>query len=312
MQCRIIDEPHRHVTFTIPEELRPFFRLNREVLNDLFTAVSKTIYFIANYHLVPDAYEPGFITVLHTFGRDLKWNPHCHVLLCSKIFTQTYHPSSKDFFLPYKLLRVTFQKCLLDCLKQRYGKIFNKLVSLIYKAHTNGFYVHAPAQNVNTQSVIKYIGRYLGRPPIASSRIDSYDGQSVTFHYTRHEDSKTVSETVSALDFIKKLIVHIPNKHFKMVRYFGFYSSEGILRFRNLRPKVSPDRRRLLRDKNKWRTAMIQAFQKDPLKCSVCGETMEPIYLTTRTYTYYYPGTNTKRAMEIQCRFLLRQNRSSA
>lgn len=30
--------------------------------------------------------------------------------------------------------------------------------------------------------VIKYIGRCLGRPAIAASRIDSYDGDLVTFH----------------------------------------------------------------------------------------------------------------------------------
>lgn len=26
-------------------------------------------------------YTPGYIMVLHTFGRDLKWNPHIHCLL---------------------------------------------------------------------------------------------------------------------------------------------------------------------------------------------------------------------------------------
>ncbi|MFQ9703030.1 MAG: transposase [Enterocloster clostridioformis] len=26
-------------------------------------------------------FNPGFICVLHTFGRDLKWNPHIHALI---------------------------------------------------------------------------------------------------------------------------------------------------------------------------------------------------------------------------------------
>ena len=26
-------------------------------------------------------FTPGFISVLHTFGRDLKWNPHIHCLI---------------------------------------------------------------------------------------------------------------------------------------------------------------------------------------------------------------------------------------
>ena len=42
--------------------------------------------------------------------------------------------------------------------------------------------------------------------------------------YTRHEDNKTVTETIPALDFIQKLIVHIHEKHFKMLRYYGVYA----------------------------------------------------------------------------------------
>lgn len=59
---------------------------------------------------------------------------------------------------------------------------------------------------------------------IATSRIDDYDGEYVTFHYTRHEDNKTVTERIPALEFIQKLIQHIPEKHFKMVRYYGLYA----------------------------------------------------------------------------------------
>ncbi|MFR7848194.1 MAG: transposase [Coprococcus phoceensis] len=47
-----------------------------------------------------------------------------------------------------------------------------------------------PKPNLSdSKTVIKYIGRYLGRPVIATSRIDNYDGDTVTFHYNRHEDN---------------------------------------------------------------------------------------------------------------------------
>lgn len=57
----------------------------------------------------------------------------------------------------------------------------------------------------NSNHVIKYIGRYLGRPVIATSRIDSYDGDSVTFHYNRHEDNKLITEAIPVLEFISRL-----------------------------------------------------------------------------------------------------------
>ena len=81
----------------------------------------------------------------------------------------------------------------------------------------NGFYVYAKPNLCDPKTVSKYIGRYLGRPVIATSRIDSYDGDTVTFHYNRHEDNKYVVEKIPALDFISRLIQHI------------LYDSEGSL-----------------------------------------------------------------------------------
>ena len=40
------------------------------------------------------------------------------------------------------------------------------------------------------------IGRYLCCPVIATSRIDKYDGEMVTFHYNWHEDGQYMEETI--------------------------------------------------------------------------------------------------------------------
>lgn len=105
------------------------------------------MYFLMFVHSISHIYStdtihmniiPGYIMVLHTFGRDLKWNSHIHCLISE--------------------------------------------------------------------------GGY------------SYDGVFVTFHYNRHEDEKYVEETLPAMDFIKRLIRHIPEKHFKMIRYGGIYA----------------------------------------------------------------------------------------
>ena len=109
-------------------------------------------------------------------------------------------------------------------MEKHIGPSFKKVKSFIYKKCSNGFHIYANPTLTNNKDVIKYIGRYLGRPVIASSRIDNYDGHNVTFHYNRHEDNKLVVETIPAVDFIKKLIIHIPDKHFKMIRYYGLYA----------------------------------------------------------------------------------------
>lgn len=65
--------------------------------------------------------------------------------------------------------------------------------------------------------------------PSFLKRIDSYDGNNVTFHYNLHEDNAFVKRTLPAIDFIKLLIQHIPEKNFKMTRYYVLYSRHRAL-----------------------------------------------------------------------------------
>src|SRR5699024_3947138 len=85
---------HRQIVFTIPEQLRTYFFFPFENrINLLFKAVRDTIYSILNEsfkknkkgilkkYISKIKYSPGFFAFLHTFGRDLKWNPHIHILI---------------------------------------------------------------------------------------------------------------------------------------------------------------------------------------------------------------------------------------
>ena len=87
---------------------------------------------------------------------------------------------------------------------KRIGPSFKKTLAQSYKDHKDGFYVYAKDSDVPTDQMIKYVGRYLGRPVIANSRIDKYDGDSVTFHYNRHEDDVYVEETIPAQILLHK------------------------------------------------------------------------------------------------------------
>jgi hypothetical protein len=216
-------------------------------------------------------FTPGFICVLHTFGRSLGWNPHIHVLLSEGgVGSSTVWHPVKHF--NYNFLRNSFRTALLNKLEQHIGKSFKKTKAYIYKHCPNGFYVYAKPTLNNNKDVIKYIGRYLGRPVIATSRIDNYDSDFVTFHYNRHEDNELVVEKIHATEFIKRLIIHIPEKHFKMIRYYGVYAK----RHKNsdkLFLAVPKEKRRFLASLNAWRTSLLLSFGYDPLWCK-CGHTM--------------------------------------
>lgn len=161
--------------------------------------------------------------VLHTFGRDLKWNPHIHCLISEGGYSDDGFWRNITHF-NYTYLRNAFRTALLNQMESRLGPSFKKIEALCYSEHKQGFYVYDKPNKCDPKSVVKYIGRYLGRPVIATSRIDKYDGEFVTFHYNRHEDNKYVEETLPATYFIKHLIRHIPEKHLKMIRYGGIYA----------------------------------------------------------------------------------------
>ena len=77
---RFLDVPHHHLVFTIPAQLRNIFLYDRSLLNLLFTASSRTV---LDWCGETGGYLPGVCSVLHTFGSDLKFNPHIHLLITS-------------------------------------------------------------------------------------------------------------------------------------------------------------------------------------------------------------------------------------
>jgi len=267
---------HRHVVFTIPEELRNYFREDRNRLKLLFKASESTIkYYFNKKH---KNLTPAFVSVLHTYGRSLVFNPHIHMILLDGGI------SNNDFikinFFNYSSFRKSFMKVLLDLLEKDIGKNeFRKIKNNLYFTCQEGFYVYAPPSKFkDLTGLLKYVCRYLSRPVMAESRILDYDGTYVTFWYQRHEDEKVVIEKVHVFDFIKRLIIHIPDKHFKYIRYYGAYHNSTIINI-DIVKLVSKEKISWKKSVLNWRDMIIMSFKKDPLKCDNCNSDM--IYFDT-------------------------------
>ena len=272
MSFKLVNCVHRHCVFTIPQELRHFFLEDRDLLNCLFSAVRSVILRMFFQLNKSECFTPGFICVLHTFGRSLQWNPHIHCLVSEGGSGNSFAWRKVNHF-NYKLLRDSFCTALLNEMQSHIGPSFKPVKARIYRELKNGFYVYAKPSQCDPKTISQYIGRYLGRPVIATKRIDKYDGEMVTFHYNRHEDNKYVEETIPALEFMERLVQHIPEKHFKMIRYYGIYArhkqaDESLFR------AIPKEKHEILLKFNKWRPAILSSFGYDPLKCSCCGNTM--------------------------------------
>lgn len=268
---------HRHVVWTIPEELRKYFREDRKRLSILFKACEITINSWFNDKYKKKNITPGFISILHTYGRSLIWNPHIHMILLEGGL-------NKDGFVPvnffaYAAFRKRFMKVLLDLLDEEINtNEFKRLKRQLYRDLKDGFYVYSPPSTLKTvEGLIKYVTRYVSRPVMAESRILDYDKTFVTFWYQRHEDDKIVIEKIHVFEFISRIIIHIPDKNQKYIRYYGCYNESTKIvtnKIKEMFGKYNKKVIELKRSINKWRLNIELSFNIDPLKCPKCDTIM--------------------------------------
>lgn len=128
---------------------------------------------------------------------------------------------------------------------------------------------------------VEYLGKYLKRPPIGETRIKSYDGKDVTFRYLDHYDKKIKTFIMPVINFIKRLISHIPDKYFRAIRYYGILSNRRIAKdlpiFNELLALHNADedkKKNYKKEKITFRSLFIKAFGRDPLECPKCKVTM--------------------------------------
>jgi plasmid rolling circle replication initiator protein Rep len=286
MTQEILDKPHRHLVFTIPEQLRAKIYRDRSLLKVLSDNAAKVV--MENTQDL----TAGIITVVHTFGRDLSFNPHVHVLVTEGGLDDNAKWLG-IYFLPYPKLRKQWQYYLLTELKKRLPKTkdISRLIDTLFVDYPKGFYVNAESKMDDAQKAAKYVGRYIARPSIAESRIQSYDGETVIFTYEDHETGETKSEILPVLQFIGRLVMHIPKKGYQMVKRYGLYARHIKPAFKKALELVRKAKQLLFSfftNRDTWRQRIINRFQKDPLLCPICGAEMELWFIWHPKYGVLY------------------------
>lgn len=77
----LLPTTYYHLVFTLPQELRSLVMGNRTILfNLLFDAAHHTINLLGADPKWLGA-KPGIVSILHTNGQDLSFNPHVHCIV---------------------------------------------------------------------------------------------------------------------------------------------------------------------------------------------------------------------------------------
>ena len=303
----ILNIEHRNVLFTIPKECRQFFFYDRKLLSKLSAAVNeifkftfhniskknlrknKISKFSKKYFTNSNIVHYGLISIIHTFGRDLKWNPHIHAIVSLGGFTKNFDFKKMRHFnvdtiagqWKYHVLKIIQNGEYHD------SKIKKKdldTVSKLYREDKRFFFNVGDGDINSTKGIIRYLGRYLARSPIAEYKITEIDDDKVTFFFNDLANNKKKTYiTMPAEKFISQILIHLPPKNLKMVNRYGFYSRHISDK---LKKAMQPFKKNIAVSKYSfYQRQMYITFGMNPFFCPECKVRM----IIWEFYHYLYP-----------------------
>jgi hypothetical protein len=240
-QREVLDTPYEHATFTLPHDLSPLVLHNPRVLYGLlFRTVAQSLLDIAGdpKHL---GAEIGGLAVLHTWGGQLQHHPHLHCVLPAGGLApdgSRWVPCRPDFFLPVRVLSRRFRRLFLESLEHLYGQGQLTLAGrcrelaaptawkrLLATLRDQEWVVYAK-EPCDSEHVLKYLSRYVYRVAISNHRLVALEDGQVTFRYKDYQRSHRLrTHTLEAVEFLRRLLLHVLPKGLHKVRYFGFMAN---------------------------------------------------------------------------------------
>jgi len=222
----------QHITFTMPHELWDFFWYNRQLLNLIGGIAANCIMTISKKKKL----IVGIFISIHTFGRSLKRNIHIHVSVTTGGITEDLTQWKNLFFHQPTLMNI-WRYQIISMFRKNQSQLiipplirkqlhhnfsFDQFLNMLYN---KTWIVHCSKPNSNHKKNVQYLGRYIKRPAIAESKLKHFDGNNVSFRYLDHNTKTFCNSSLSADDFIARLIQHIPDSNFRLVRYYGFLAN---------------------------------------------------------------------------------------
>lgn len=292
----LLNVPYHHLVMAVPWHLRPITAFNREVgLNIVMRAAHQCL---SQWAHDQHRMRMGIVVVLHTFGGDLKWHPHVHLLVTEGGLSldgqEWIQPYGQGWLISQAGLKKMWRYHCITGFRQAHKagelrftaksaflKKYPLFSSLLSKLYRMTWYVHIGASLIDPGATVRYIGRYTKRAVLAEYRITYYDGKHVRFAFRDYaQGGKTSFKHLPVLAFIGRLIRHIPDKHFKMVRYAGIFAPRWKARYLDqaraalelsTASRVEIDAPPSLSSSClPWRQRRLAEQGTDPILCPVC------------------------------------------
>ena len=234
IRARLLPTDHYHATFTLPGKLRVFWDSDRKAIADLMFKIARTT--LLNVLADPEhlGAKPGILMSLHTWSRDLWAHVHIHCLVTGGGITDDgrWKPCREGFLVPEEVLRYWFRKRFAKALRRMInaGKIklppdmcrFDALCCLT-EAERQEWIVDVEHRD-HGEGVAAYLARYVRGGPLKESRVVSVDQRTkeVSFRVSRKGEPLEL-RTLSFNEFIRRILWHVPESGYRVVRACGLY-----------------------------------------------------------------------------------------
>ena len=223
----LLPVPYFHVVFTLPRQLHPLLLWNQAALYKLFfDAASQSLLELARSRWQG---TPGLTAVLHTWGQQLNYHPHLHVIISAGALSdegqQWHRPKQKRYLFPEAALAALFGGKFLAGLRAldlRWPKGLSP--AALEPLYHNKWRVYLKRPFGGPEQVLRYLAHYTHRVAIANSRlraIDEHQG-TVRFVYRDYADGSRIKTLeLSGVQFITRFCRHVLPQRFTKIRHYG-------------------------------------------------------------------------------------------
>jgi len=99
--------------------------------------------------------------------------------------------------------------------------------ALLDDCRSREWVVHAKPPFAGPDTVLDYLARYTHRVAIANSRIMALKDGMVTFKIKNRKENRTEQVTVTAVEFIRRFLLHSLPRGFVRIRHYGFLANRN-------------------------------------------------------------------------------------
>lgn len=262
------DIPYSGMGFTMPRELWPIFRQNRHLLHDLPALAAAVIQQWVNMRY---GVRVLIVAFPHTFGRHLTFNAHLHVMVSAGGLKEAEGKWITPLHFDRRKLMHMWRYAVITYLRAAVKK---KL--LASEANPEELRVMLTTQyerwwNVCVDQIrskwhfIRYVARYVRRPPISQHRFRKVTDREVEFLTKDLKEKRVVTTHYLIEEFVDLLAAHVPDHYRHAMRRFGLLAPRT-QRATSAAMFLLPDQEKRPRPKRlSWRNSLWKYFRVDPL-----------------------------------------------